>query len=1499
MTAILEQQPGWVIDEEPAPLPLDQSPTPEERVDVIQQPVVSKPEALSPLNDPRIVADKEGVGLNPLNDPRLADVRIDYNTPLSDPRLNPDEGGRRHPAEIIDELREFDFKGLKDPEGENRYGRNDEAFDSILRKWAGQSSAGGTKGLINTISKELGGPAWVYMPHSEQFHDMIWRFREQPEYVRESPEGQAYDAYLKERLTEAIQREDTGFFDAMGMFIDFAIDQPAEVPSLLVDAIIDDPVGMAIGIGIYNKTKNVGLAAANAARIKKVYNYLGKQGKKGQIAKGVLENTAKIAPVVIGEAIYAGEYQRMNNVLRGAPIDQNVDNMRSFGALLGGATRGVGTIMEMHKAPYLGAAIRPEKGAGKISPEMDELSKAIGGTTKKGSRRSTPDSLSRSTSAAERTAHTGMENRQLNLPGFKSTSQAKHQVQRQRAKDTRATIKGQAAKDVTLKGLPRISTKGGLGGDEGIKNLFDQPFGTLFKLRDIARGWKIKTAMTNLAKGSGLINYDKEKSLITFDLGRFSADPVKSFTDAYIKPAVDNGWGREYMAAAKAIGFDLKRLESLLDSKEKMARFALAKEKFFVASHTRIPPRADARKAYRTARDMYRHEVSLYDALKEVGFNMTGLVRPGKFRTAKPYIAEKVASVLNTYLAKPAARGFKDYIKPALEKGKAAYDKRLDERVAMPPRAPRASDQSETMIVDSMGRVKSPVDKHPTAVDKSVARSAGVKAMKDELARRFRGNFDDSPEQYDLDLTPPIWRRTGKDVAPKESSLKGSPRLTSRSVPWQSMKGRHFGTIARAMQLLNSNKWGGLSMMLGRTPAIAILHDTRGTKHIDRWLGDNAIMDREAMKLQHRIVQQIPNATRRKAVAHYMENNLKDYNDTRVRRGLKPIELTEAEIRFVDEQLRPIMDSIFVWANKHNIIPRDIETGGVRYRRNFFPHIGKRSYVRSFEEYLDELVEKGKGGIAMKADPAYQRTFATLLDAQQAGYPMHTDVAKVMSTYVRGIFRVHTNRKMISDLKDVNVGDVKLIMPRDSAPADYVVIKHPVLMDVANEYMVVHPGIAKEMRMFFDTTDPSVLRRLLVNVNTTMKRIKVSFSLFHAAALLFSGIYSGVINPLRPIKAVKEYKSALQRLREGPMGDRIDFYLQEGGLVIGGVDDVNSEALIHLMEATTASINRLVPPGHFGRLLTVAPEVVKWLTETIDSITWDRVMSAGKILAMDKAYAKLVRTDIRNHIKTGQPLRSETELAREAASYVNDAFGGLNWARLARNVSEKVARKHAEAVSGKGTASKTGALRSQAGSYLASKHGRETMQLAAFAPDWSTANWRIALKGMPGLNSSRAMGDLYRSYMMRAILIHIIMAEGLQQINTGTSIFDNYGPRGWLRPHIGDGIYLELSKQLTETYRAGTYFTEGDLRPIQHKSSSILHVLNDLANGKEMPTAIRDAFIPISASAWKREYEKGAGHWGAMGVLGIPARLYDKPWERPTPLDKELRKKAQKIRDSE
>lgn len=1383
MEPILKEDPHWVIDQEPI-----------ENQGVIQsqiEPTDDEPIAIPLPAVDRTVIEPEALPsevtalLEPLPD---ADQAVDVTTLPQAEELPP--------KEMIDQYRDYDFRAMIDPEGDNWYGRDDESMGDLLLKWGGNTPLLGLKGLYRIAADEYGLPD-IFPTDAKQLAEARMRYlTNASEAVKQSPEGVEYFEYLTQRLNKTVNPVDVGFGEFLGLFGDAIVDHPGEALKGFARVIVDDPLAMYGFVKAYQGGKALGLKGASTQRFVRLLKKLETQGKAGQRAAAIARNITKITPAIMADGLTAVGYESMNNLMRGKPIEHNVTNMGILAGVLAGTGRTIGVKIENFKeATHLGTAARP--GDTKVSERMADVQKIIGGEVREGAVELPPASSS-----------------QMDLPGIKTIEQFEKQMNYLNSLKER--IAKQKEKKAAYKSekdeINRLS-----GTTEDFKRVLSNPMGEVYKLKRLTQGWKLKSAFTDpRLGGSGLVNFDKATKTISMDIAQLAKDPVAAFS-RYIEPKLTTAFGRSYSAAAKEIGFDLNKLRNIASTPEEMLRFAVLKEKHYINTHQPIPKKINASKAYRDARNMYRHEVSLYKTLREMGEDVSQLRDPGKWvKPTKVKVAERVSKIVNNTL-KPAVKTLsEDFVQPVSRKVRDTYRNEMTQRTQVP------YVKGDVVHVDTKGI---PVSNQRIGrlSDKAYAAAKGIEAGSKEISSQFIGLFDDTIGQRDIPL----------DIGFKQKAYKGI----------------HIGHIRKMMSMLKYNKKGSLATLLGKNPAAGVVISERGRDHIDRWLGDNAIMDRHAMGLQHRIMSKLPDKDSRTAASHYLEGNLNEYNVYRNDQGLGAVTLTSAQKAYLDNTIRPILADMFTWANKNNLIGKDPRTGGVRYRHHYLPHVPKQDFKTSFEDYVNELMSKGKSAVSMKASSAYERTYKTIMEAQESGVPMHTDLAKIMSTYVRGMWRVEANRMLVNALKTTKVGDEGLVMLRDAAPDDYIEIRHPTMMDQAGEYMKAHPALIDDLKMIFDISDSSAARRLLVNINTTAKRLQIGLSLFHAAALLQSTLFAG----LNPLKAKKLYHSSLERLRTGPMGDEIDGYLR-AGLKIGGIDDVNSEALIHLMEATEHGLDSMVPNKAMGAAFKLLPWGIRTITKKIDAFTWDHVMTTGKIISMDKAYSDLIRADILRAKKTGTPLTPESRLMNQAAIYTNDAFGGLDWKRIARTASNKGGH--------------------HIGSYLGSKHGRESMQLVAFAPDWTTANFRILFKGLPGASSNKAMGNLYRAYFARALSIYLMAAEGLQQANTNTSVFDNYGKRGWLRPHIGDGIHIELAKQFTEVPRYMSYFSEGDLRTLTHKSSSVFHLILDIINGKAPADALQDSVTPFAIQNMKED-----GFIGVGGALGFPLYDYSYPYK--------------------
>ena len=91
--------------------------------------------------------------------------------------------------------------------------------------------------------------------------------------------------------------------------------------------------------------------------------------------------------------------------------------------------------------------------------------------------------------------------------------------------------------------------------------------------------------------------------------------------------------------------------------------------------------------------------------------------------------------------------------------------------------------------------------------------------------------------------------------------------------------------------------------------------------------------------------------------------------------------------------------------------------------------------------------------------------------------------------------------------------------------------------------------------------------------------------------------------------------------------------------------------------------------------------------------------------------------------------------------------------------------------------------------------GRQGLQILAFAPDWTYANIRVALKALPGMARNKALGNLHRWYLARQLLYIGTIMNGINYMMSGHFLWDNEDPT---RVDMGDGRTMVFSKQAME-----------------------------------------------------------------------------------------------------
>lgn len=442
----------------------------------------------------------------------------------------------------------------------------------------------------------------------------------------------------------------------------------------------------------------------------------------------------------------------------------------------------------------------------------------------------------------------------------------------------------------------------------------------------------------------------------------------------------------------------------------------------------------------------------------------------------------------------------------------------------------------------------------------------------------------------------------------------------------------------------------------------------------------------------------------------------------------------------------------------------------------------------------EEILAKA-GGPSMSPESrfALKRKITNLEEGKKLGLtPMTEDVAQIMSIYGNSLARSMANKKMLLALRSQidPASGTKLVLPSTKAPHAYETIDHPQMNGLR-----VHPDIVPSMKFIFDNSDPGVVARGLEGVNTALKRSAVSFSLFHAKALVDAqigahGMLKGV--PMA-IKGVAQAAAPqlfgeskfLKQLREGGAGDLVD-KAQSAGLKISmekgklADEDVNGSFYSALTMARKG-LDSLVPG------LGLPIKGIEAINYAVDVFMWERLHAAMKLGTFSSKLEVLRNSDAKAAAREGRAPRTEAQLAEQAASFTNDIYGGLNWRRLAEEAHTKWGRDIASAIY--------------------SPKGRRVSQLLLFAPDWTISTTRAATRaagqllgyekgsGLRGLLEPQNATDLHRQYMIRSAFYYALVGDAMNYALSGHHLWDN---KDWTMIDMGDGRRMQWSKHSME-----------------------------------------------------------------------------------------------------
>ena len=383
----------------------------------------------------------------------------------------------------------------------------------------------------------------------------------------------------------------------------------------------------------------------------------------------------------------------------------------------------------------------------------------------------------------------------------------------------------------------------------------------------------------------------------------------------------------------------------------------------------------------------------------------------------------------------------------------------------------------------------------------------------------------------------------------------------------------------------------------------------------------------------------------------------------------------------------------------------------------------------------------------------------------------------------------------------------------------------------AMEAPFVYKDALNHLRFMFDAREEKGLIRAISNINFLQKRFAVGYSFFHAAALMESMIFAGV-GVSRALNVPVSYfktkqNSAKRMINEGGNFDDYQIGLKSG-VVFSHPDDIGH----HRFYDTVQGANRLADRygGPFAKWVANAGinNLVVKPFRFIDDVTWDHVYNSGKLYTFQTARQKLIMDPANKDI----PLM---ELNRKAAQFTNDAYGGLNWRKLYEDVENPIMK----AVTG----------------VAITPSGRRFLQLAMFAPDWTTANLRILGNALPGFNKDPVARKLYQAYALRAGLIYATFGSALQLMFTGKSLLENKDPT---KIDLGNGMNMVFSKQLMEPLHWAVH----PKKTLISKQGSTLKLTQELLFNKKYltspyPSPITDRDLSLLYQA--RDYGKQIG----------------------------------------
>jgi len=412
------------------------------------------------------------------------------------------------------------------------------------------------------------------------------------------------------------------------------------------------------------------------------------------------------------------------------------------------------------------------------------------------------------------------------------------------------------------------------------------------------------------------------------------------------------------------------------------------------------------------------------------------------------------------------------------------------------------------------------------------------------------------------------------------------------------------------------------------------------------------------------------------------------------------------------------------------------------------------------------------------------------------------DIAEIYKEYALSMEKAIENKNLVDSLKQIrNVNGetlIKEVSKDNPMPPGWQMMDSPQFAGYA-----VHPDMMPALKFVFDA-GPGEMMKALGAVSQLTKRINVIGSFFHAKSLMevMSSAQIPILTPLkeaivlplveRGIKAVtgKELQlsaisKAVEQFRKGGVGESVDLWIRDGGLVLEIPEDVVRGVLSSTGKFVDSMIGKYGPKTRILESSLTAVE--KYTLGLFDKYTWDYLHTGGKLMVAN-AYLDKARIQAS---KDGKPF-DEAVARKEISRFVNDSFGGLNWFDAATQTQNEFAKRMSMAAY--------------------SPEGRRALQVLLFAPDWTISTLRAFTAALPkGLNPTKwqpvegikgmmvptTKADYARLYQFKTALTYLTLVNAINLMTAGRPIWENKDPT---RIEYPDGTSMQAMKHAMEPY---------------------------------------------------------------------------------------------------